>query len=174
MTPAIEDVGRVPDADMLPPEVASDASVYPLQRGICPSCASRDVVHLVIGMPAGPDDWGSGPAWVEWVGCLHPGYTRRCANCEATWTGERDLEEFADLATLMSAADATTLEQLGDWISEDYELDAEALLDGTQLIVRFGTRGIGFGFPVRVDDFWETLDQLHDEVSDELELDEDE
>ena len=25
-----------------------------------------------------------------------------------------------------------------------------------------------------VDDFWETLDELHDEVSDELELDEDE
>ncbi|MBD3923285.1 hypothetical protein IEZ26_01520 [Nocardioides cavernae] len=89
-------------------------------------------------------------------------------------TGERELEEFADLATLMSAADTTTLEQLSDLISEDYELDAEALLDGKQLTVRFGTRGVGFEFPIRIDAFWETLDELHAEASDEVELDDDE
>ncbi|MGF9755054.1 hypothetical protein AAII07_07615 [Microvirga sp. 0TCS3.31] len=100
--------------------------------------------------------------------------SRRCAESHATLTGERELEEFADLATLMSAADATTLEQLSDWISEDYELDAEALPDGRQLTVRFGTRGVGFEFPIGVGAFWEMLDDLHDEVSDDLELDDDE
>ena len=32
----------------------------------------------------------STPAWVEWVGCLHPGYNRQCRRCGSTWTDDSD------------------------------------------------------------------------------------
>ena len=58
---------------------------HAVERGTCPRCGSSDVVHLVIGMPASSDDVDSGPAWVRWVGCVHPGHDRECRSCDARW-----------------------------------------------------------------------------------------
>ncbi len=55
-------------------------------RGICPTCGSGDITHLVIGMPLGPDVMQRDPDWVHWVGCVHPGYDRECGSCGATWS----------------------------------------------------------------------------------------
>jgi hypothetical protein len=32
------------------------------------------------------------PSWVEWTGCIHPGYTRRCGRCGLTWIDGEDDE----------------------------------------------------------------------------------
>ena len=69
----------------------------------------------------------------------------------------------------MSTAGATTLEDLGDWISEDYELDAEARIDHDTLVVRMGIQGVGIHFPITAEEFWESVDDLHDEMSAALE-----
>jgi hypothetical protein len=37
-------------------------------------------------MPATQDDLGSGPDWVHWVGCVHPGWDRECLTCGARWS----------------------------------------------------------------------------------------
>ena len=62
---------------------------YDVPRGTCPRCGTDQVVHLVIGMPASPGDFGSGPDWVSWVGCVHPGFDRSCAECGLTWDSAR-------------------------------------------------------------------------------------
>ena len=48
----------------------------------------RDPVtwHLIIGLPANLDDMTGTPGWVDWVGCLHPGYDRRCDECGLAWS----------------------------------------------------------------------------------------
>lgn len=58
-------------------------------RGQCPRCRSQNVVHLAIGLPMDPDAIHGTPHWVRWVGCVHPGYTRECADCALTWTPEQ-------------------------------------------------------------------------------------
>jgi hypothetical protein len=70
---------------MLPPDGADEAP-YDFPRGTCPSCGSGAVIHLVIGMPSGPDVMDGDPEWVQWVGCVHPGYNRECNSCGVTWT----------------------------------------------------------------------------------------
>lgn len=30
------------------------------------------------------------PDWVDWVGCCHPGFDRRCPDCGWTWTAATD------------------------------------------------------------------------------------
>jgi hypothetical protein len=72
---------------MLPPDDwAGDAVPHDVPRGTCASCGSDEVVHLVIGMPASAEAWGSGPDWVNWVGCVHPGWDRECRRCGACWS----------------------------------------------------------------------------------------
>ena len=160
--------------DMLPPQ-GNNGETYDAPRGTCPQCGSPDVVHLVIGMPAAPSEWGSGPHWVEWVGCIHPGYTRRCTACEQVWTEDPELgPTFVDLASLITHADAASLQDLGDWVSQSCELDAWALVDDGVLVIGFLTSGTGIEFPLSIDDFWETVDELHDQVELELESGDDE
>ena len=57
---------------------------YDVPRGTCPDCGSRAVKHLVTGYLEDPESMESTPAWVEWVGCLHPGYNRQCRRCGLT------------------------------------------------------------------------------------------
>ena len=77
---------------MLPPDDQGDfdRKPYDVARGDCPSCGSGEVTHLMIGMPTGPEVMEGGPGWVEWVGCVHPGYNRSCGSCGATWTERLD------------------------------------------------------------------------------------
>ena len=58
------------------------------QRDTCPFCESAEVTHLVIGepLPPRPGVTRSDPEWIVAVGCIHPGYSRRCESCGATWT----------------------------------------------------------------------------------------
>ena len=163
-------------ADVLSPAglddglAGSSGEPYDVPRGTCPLCASVDVIHLAIGMPAGPADWGSGPEWLHWVGCVHPGYNRRCTACEGTWSERTEVgPTLPDLPSLLQHAEVDTLDELADWISEDYELDAWIDLDGDTLVVVFHQSGVGFNFPLGIDHFWDTLDVLHEEVSEELE-----
>ena len=54
---------------MLPPDQwgsGEPTPPYDVPRGTCPRCGSTQVVHLVIGMPASPEELGSGPDWVSW------------------------------------------------------------------------------------------------------------
>ncbi|WP_159081275.1 hypothetical protein [Nocardioides sediminis] len=136
-------------------------------RGTCPVCASDDVIHLVIGMPALPEDWGSGPVWVEWVGCAHPGYNRRCASCGGTWTASSETT-FHSVLEVMAHAHVDTPDDLADWISEEYEHDAWVRVDDHHLEIGFRNRSVTIVYPVREDDLWESLDDLHDELSEEL------
>ncbi|HEY0903363.1 MAG TPA: hypothetical protein VGE14_05685 [Marmoricola sp.] len=57
-----------------------------LARGVCPRCGSGEVFHLLIGMPSSPEAWGSGPDWLHWVGCVHPGHERECGACGHFWS----------------------------------------------------------------------------------------
>lgn len=67
---------------------ADDASPYDLPRGTCAACGSSHVRHLVIGLPAAADALTETPPWVEWVGCIHPGYDRQCEQCGLTWSAD--------------------------------------------------------------------------------------
>ena len=71
---------------MAPPDELRGHEPYRRRRGTCPRCGRRDVTHLVIGMPAGPDVGAGDPDWVEWVGCMHPGHDRECGHCGNVWT----------------------------------------------------------------------------------------
>ena len=66
----------------------AEASPYDVPRGTCPVCASSEVRHLVIGLPADPEPSAGSPPWVEWVGCLHPGYDRACNRCGVQWDSD--------------------------------------------------------------------------------------
>ncbi len=70
---------------MLPPDDLERAP-YGIPRGVCPTCGSGDVTHLVVGMPSGPLVMDGDPDWVQWVGCVHPGFDRECGSCGATWS----------------------------------------------------------------------------------------
>jgi hypothetical protein len=63
------------------PPASGEVEPYDVPRGTCPRCGSRAVRHLVIGFPAHPEALDSLPAWVEFVGCLHPGHDRECRRC---------------------------------------------------------------------------------------------
>lgn len=80
---------------MIPPGGidADEAMPYDLPRGRCPSCDASEVRHLVIGLPGAPEAMTSTPSWVEWVGCVHPGYDRECEQCGLTWMSEDPLGE---------------------------------------------------------------------------------
>ena len=71
---------------ILPPDRwdVGEPMPYDVPRGTCPRCGTDQVVHLVIGMPL-PDDLMDGPDWVSWIGCIHPGFDRSCAECGWTW-----------------------------------------------------------------------------------------
>jgi len=86
-------VTRTLSSMMLPPGVGDDtvSAPYDVPRGTCPACGSGKVTHLVIGMPSGPAAMDGSPAWVSWVGCVHPGYNRECNSCGTTWSAD-----FAD------------------------------------------------------------------------------
>ncbi|GAA2470902.1 hypothetical protein GCM10009858_05240 [Terrabacter carboxydivorans] len=75
---------------MIPPAGtdADEAMAYDLPRGSCPACGVGEVRHLVIGLPGDPDAVTNSPAWVEWVGCMHPGHDRECERCGLTWISE--------------------------------------------------------------------------------------
>lgn len=77
------------DPMMLPPG-DEPSEPYTVARGVCPSCGSDEVVHLVIGMPSGPDAGSDDPDWVNWVGCVHPGFDRECNSCGATWSARTE------------------------------------------------------------------------------------
>lgn len=82
--------------------------------------------------------------------------------------------ELRTPADLYSYAEAGTDEDLADWISESTELDALIEHDATNaevLVVRFLNRGVTIEFPLALAAFWETIEQLHDEVAQELEWD---
>ena len=64
----------------------SDLEPYEVTRGACPRCGGTEVRHLIIGLPAGPEDMESTPEWIDWVGCVHPGFNRECESCQLTWT----------------------------------------------------------------------------------------
>lgn len=78
-----------PDPDEIDPDdTERDVESYDVPRGTCPRCRSRRVTHLLIGDRSGPLPPGAFPAWVDWVGCAHPGYDRRCTACGNAWDSE--------------------------------------------------------------------------------------
>ena len=81
---------------MLPPGESADDVYAPYDppRGTCPRCGSGSVGHLAIGLPAGPVETAGTPAWVHWVGCLHPGHDRECEGCGFAWLAARSSEEL--------------------------------------------------------------------------------
>lgn len=124
------------------------------------------MARLAVGVPAGPEGGADDPPWVRQVGCVHPGYTHECGTCGSTWT---PAPVFADLDGLVAAAGGEGLEDLCDWISQDYELDAWIVTDDVGYFeIGFGERGVGIEFPIPQRVFWATLDELHDEVEEGL------
>src|SRR4051794_39020348 len=81
---------------MLPPDDL-EREPYHVPRGICPTCGSGDITHLVIGLPTGPDVMTGDPDWVRWVGCVHPGYNRECTSCGSTWSAQAAASDAPDL-----------------------------------------------------------------------------
>jgi hypothetical protein len=86
-------------------------------------------------------------------------------------------DKSAELRTpsdLYSFAGAGTDEDLAAWISGSTELDALIEHDDTNaevLVVRFLNRGVTIEFPLALAEFWETIEELHDAVAQELEWD---
>lgn len=167
----------MPEDTMMPPppelggRPSAPAAPYSEPRGTCPSCGSEEVTHLIIGMPARPDDGAGDPAWVAWVGCVHPGHTRSCESCGATWT---PVPTYDDLASLMAEADVEALDDLCGWMSEDYDLDAWVVTgenDADYFEVGFGDTSEVIEFPIAQDTFWDTLDRLHKDVAASIESD---
>ena len=62
---------------------------YAKVRGVCARCNSPEVRHLVIGEMLYVKVEGGTPDWVDYVGCLHPGYDRECQTCGHQWTARR-------------------------------------------------------------------------------------
>ena len=58
------------------------------------SAGAGAVKHLVIGYFEHPEAMETTPAWVEWVGCMHPGYHRECRGCGLTWSDYDDEEDL--------------------------------------------------------------------------------
>lgn len=87
---------------MLPPDDL-EGEPHDVPRGACPECASGDVTHLVIGMPAGPGAMEDDPDWVRWVGCVHPGFDRECGSCGATWSN-RPVSAYGEFARAADGA----------------------------------------------------------------------
>ncbi len=83
--PILSDPSSTFDHMMLPPDDL-EREPYDVPRGLCPTCGSDDITHLVIGMPAGPEGVEGDPHWVSWIGCMHPGFDRECGSCGATWS----------------------------------------------------------------------------------------
>ena len=82
---------------ILPPDMwdRSEPVEYDVPRGTCPRCGTDQIVHLVIGMPTSADAT-TGPHWASWVGCIHPGFDRSCAECGLTWDSRpRDEQDDA-------------------------------------------------------------------------------
>ncbi len=67
---------------------ADDVAPYDVPRGTCPSCGSGAVRHLRIGLVVAREDATETPPWVDWVGCVHPGYDRQCEPCGLTWSAD--------------------------------------------------------------------------------------
>lgn len=69
------------------PELALPLSAWG-PRGSCPSCRSKEVIHVVIGMPH-PGEMESAPEWVHFAGCVVDSLEdRRCFDCGHGWTSE--------------------------------------------------------------------------------------
>ena len=82
---------------ILPPELGDPGYIaaYDVPRGTCPRCSTDQIVHLVIGMSTS-DEVTTDEDWVSWVGCIHPGFDRSCAECGLTWDSRlRDEEDDA-------------------------------------------------------------------------------
>jgi hypothetical protein len=81
---------------MLPPDDSDDPTqvTYDLPRGTCHRCGGEAIRHLVIGLPAGPAAINMTPAWVDWIGCVHPGYDRECDDCGFTWAASYPSEQL--------------------------------------------------------------------------------
>lgn len=157
---------NMPREDPREEPIGLSQTPYDAPRGTCPRCASPEVVHLVIGMPIGPEEWGNGPEWVHWVGCMHPGYSRRCEACNATWDDSPEVDRaYLSVAALIEQAGVDSLKDLADWISEDYDLDAWLERHGETLEIGFQRHSVRIKLPVGIVDFWDALDDLHDEAA---------
>jgi rRNA maturation protein Nop10 len=138
-------------------------------RGTCPRCGSGDVIHVVHGMPA-PFELEWAPQWVEFAGCVVDGEltTRRCDHCGARWnpSGGAGAGELTvhNVEELLTATETTSLEELAEVSSEDYELDVDLVPSAAELEIRGRRVGITLPFPFDLEDFWEAIDDANEEA----------
>jgi hypothetical protein len=138
-------------------------------RGKCPRCGSGDVVHVVYGVP-GPFEVASAPPWVMFAGCVVIGepLTRRCDNCGAGWNpthgggvGELTVHNVEEL---LAVTETTSLEELAEVSSEDYDLDLDLVPSAAELEIRVHRVGITLPFPFDLEEFWDAIDDANEEA----------
>lgn len=146
---------------MLPP-VDGAHEPYDVPRGTCPSCGSGEVVHLIIGMPSGPDAGSGDPDWVRWVGCMHPGFERECSSCGATWN-RRTADALNPIRLLSEAGASFALLPAPSLANFDYPythlVDIELLTPDR--LVRYLVRPLSRDALARLAEAW--MQAAHDE-----------
>jgi hypothetical protein len=162
---------------MLPPDGVGEileGAPYDIPRGDCPRCGSTEVIHLVIGMPTGPEAM-VGPDWVKWFGCVHPGYERSCQECGLEWIPgpEGTGMTVNDWTELMRLADGDSDDDVANWISDHFELWAWEVLEPEGHVIGIDRYGTLIEFPLTLDEFWERVSNLEETVLAEMALESD-
>jgi hypothetical protein len=121
---------------------------------------------------------------VTFGGCAAQPFNARCEQCGQHWSADEvGRAVFSAPEDLYAYAEATSHEDLADWISDHYELDSAIMEQGVRDGVPFidvaflppvnGTiTATGVEFPILLEEFWEQLDERHAEAITELGSDE--
>src|ERR1700709_1791302 len=75
--------------------------------------------------------------------------------------GSNRLHNVSDLLAYLQVE---SLEQASDLITEETDPDAFILEENGEFVIRMGTLGSMLEFPITVDDFWELVHDLEDDV----------
>lgn len=86
---------------------------------------------------------------------------RRCGGTGARGPRGR----LVDLSALLDHAGVEDIEGLAEWITDTTELDAFVhMIEDGDIAVGFDTRGAHIEFPTTVSEFWESVNEVEDEV----------
>lgn len=82
--------------------------------------------------------------------------------------GNISLDQMRDLLAYL---EVDTLEQAGEVVGEHTDPDVSIVEEGGEYVVRMATQGSVLEFPTTVDDFWDLVRDLEDDVATVLETD---
>lgn len=146
-------------------------------RGTCPRCHNKEILHVVFGMLL-PGMLEDVPPWVTEGGCVIVGLqtNRHCPACGLDWlaigVGRAQVRTLHELRTLLGCETNSDLE---DWFWNrcDVDVHLEELPhdhdENGELRLRISTRGVGLEFPLPLTELIDTVDELLEDVLEEWE-----